>query len=239
MATTTVNASLQGIVERQDTSGSAIDWLTTTRDAASGTSTTTVTSNTNLTGMRAQYELAKGVYSSTCVRTFLFFDLSSINGTITAATLKVLAGSPGISDDVHVVPSTAWGSDGTTTTLSTGDYDAVEFNGTSGSSYGSILSWTASSYNDFTLTSDAISDMNTDGYLNCALLNEDNDYKGVTLSLGTDISHVIEFLDPTNPIKVEITYTPDGWNEIVNGVANASIANVIGVSESSIANINK
>jgi len=239
MATTTVNASLQGIVERQDTSGSTINWLTTTRDAASGTSTTTVTSNTNLTGMKAQYELAKGVYSSTCVRTFLFFDLSGINGTITAATLKVLADTNGNTDDVQVVPSTAWGGDGTTTTLSTGDYDGVEFDGTSGSNYGSILSWTASAYNDFTLTSDAITDMNNDGYLNCALINQDNDYRGITLSLSTDIVHGIEFLDPTNPIKVEITYTPDGWNEIVNGVANASIANVIGVSESSIANINK
>ena len=238
MATTTINASLQGLIERQDTGASAINWLTTTRNATTGTSTTTVTVNTNLVGLRAQYELSKGTYISTCTRTFLFFDLSSINGTITAATLKVLASTPGNTDDVQVTPSTAWGGDGTTTTLGTGDYDGVEFDGTSGSDYGSILSWTASAYNDFALTSDAITDMNNDGYLNCALINQDNDYRGISPSLGTDITHAIEFLDPTNPIKVEITYTPDTWNEIVNGVANANIANVAGVSESSIQSIN-
>ena len=238
MATTTINATLQGVVERQDSSGSAISWVSTTRNAAAGTGATTITANTFFTGMKVQYTFAKNLYVATCNRTFLFFDLSSVGGTITAATLKVLAGTPGNTDDVQAVPSTAWGGDGTTTTLATGDYDGVEFNGTSGSNYGSILSWTASSYNDITLTADAISDMNSDGYLNCALLDQDNDYKGIAPTLGTEISYPIEFLDATNPIKLEITYTPAGWNDNVNGVANASIANVMGVTESSIAGIN-
>lgn len=236
MATTTINASLQGVVQRLDTSASTINWLTTTRDATTGTSATTITSNTEANSMRAEYELSKGTYSSNCIRAFLFFDLSSINGTITAATLKVLAGATGNTDDVQVTPSTAWGGDGTTTTLSTGDYDGVEFNGTSGSNYGEILSWTASSYNDFTLSSDAISDMNNDGYLNCALLNQDNDYRGVNLSLGTDIVHTIEYNDPTNPIKIEITYTP-AFGDTVSGVSASNIANVIGVAKASIANV--
>jgi hypothetical protein len=238
MATTTINATLQGVIERQDSSGSAIAWVTTTRDAAAGTGATTITANTFFTGMKVQYTFAKNLYVATCNRTFLFFDLSSVGGTITAATLKVLAGTPGNTDDVQAVPSTAWGGDGTTTTLAVGDYDGVEFNGTSGSNYGSILSWTASSYNDITLSADAISDMNSDGYLNCALLDQDNDYKGIAPTLGTEISYPIEFLDATNPIKLEITYTPAGWNDNVNGVANASIANVMGVTESSIAGIN-
>ena len=238
MATTTINATLQGVIERQDSSGSAIAWVTTTRDAATGTSATTITANTFFTGMKVQYTFAKNLYVATCNRTFLFFDLSSVGGTITAATLKVLAGTPGNTDDVQAVPSTAWGGDGTTTTLAVGDYDGVEFNGTSGSNYGSILSWTASSYNDITLSADAISDMNSDGYLNCALLDQDNDYKGIAPTLGTEIKYPIEFLDATNPIKLEITYTPTGWNDNVNGVANASIANVMGVTESSIAGIN-
>lgn len=240
MATATINASLQGIIERQDSGSSAINWLTTTRNATAGTSATTVTTNTNLVGLRAQYEVSKGTYIATCTRTFLFFDLSSINGTITAATLKVLANIPGNTDDVQVVPSGAWGGDGTTTTLATGDYDEVEFEGTSGSNYGSILSWTASSYNDFTLTSDAISDMNNDGYLNCALLNQDNDYRGISPSLGTDITHAIEFLDASSPIKVEITYTPGAaWNENLNGVTNSNIAKVNGVGKASILEVNK
>ena len=240
MATATINASLQGVVERADTSLSTINWLSTTRDATTGTSATTITSNTEFNSMRAQYELSKGTYISRCVRAFLFFDLSSINGTITAATLKVLAGGTGNTDDVQVVPSTAWGGGGDTTTLSTGDYDAVEFLTDAGSSYGQILSWTASSYNDFTLSSDAISDMNNDGYLNCALLNQDNDYRGISPSLGTDIVHTIEYNDATNPIKVEITYTPGAsWNENLNGVTNSNIAKVNGVAKASILEVNK
>jgi hypothetical protein len=36
MATTTINATLQGVIERQDSSGAAINWVTTTRNAATG-----------------------------------------------------------------------------------------------------------------------------------------------------------------------------------------------------------
>ena len=238
MATTTINATLQGRIEKNLTSGSAISWVAAIRDAASGSYTITVSTNTFLVGMGVRYTFSKNIYVAECFRAFLFFDLSSVGGTITAATLKVLAGTPGNTDDVQAVPSTAWGGDGTTTTLTLSDYDGVEFNGTSGSNYGSILSWTASSYNDITLTADAISDMNSDGYLNCALLDQDNDYKGIAPTLGTEISYPIEFLDATNPIKLEITYTPAGWNDDVNGVANASIANVIDIAESSIAGMN-
>ena len=238
MATTTINATLQGRIEKNLTSGSAISWVAAIRDAASGSYTITVSTNTFLVGMGVRYTFSKNIYVAECFRAFLFFDLSSVGGTITAATLKVLAGTPGNTDDVQAVPSTAWGGDGTTTTLTLSDYDGVEFDGTSGSNYGSILSWTASSYNDITLSADAISDMNSDGYLNCALLDQDNDYRGIAPTLGTEISYPIEFLDATNPIKLEITYTPAGWNDNVNGVANASIANVMGVTESSIAGIN-
>ena len=238
MATTTINASLQGVIERQDSSGAAINWLTTTRNAAAGTVATTITTNTFFTGMQVQYTFSKNVYVATCNRTFLFFDLSSVGGTITAATLRVLAGTTGNTDDVQAVPSTAWGGDGTTEALATGDYDGVEFDGTAGSNYGSILSWTASSYNDIVLSADAISDMNSDGYLNCALLDQDNDYRGIAPTLGTLIDYPIEFLDPTNPIKLEITYTPAGWTKDIMGVSNASIVSVIGVAKASIANVN-
>ena len=239
MATITINATLQGVVEIQASSSVAINWLASIRNAAVGNYTFTVSTNTFLVGTGVEYTFSKNIYVGSCYRTFLFFDLSSVGGTITAATLKVLAGTPGNTADTQVVPSTAWGGDGTTETLATGDYDGVEFNGTAGSNYGlRTLDWTASSYNDITLTADAISDMNSDGYLNCALLNSDNDYKGVSPTLGTLIEYPIEFLDATNPIKLEITYTPAGWTKDINGVSNANIVSVIGVAKASIANVN-
>ena len=238
MATTTVNATYEGHVERLDTSGSAINWLTTTRNATTGTTATTVGGVKTAGTPRSYYLLEKGTYFSYNSRTFFFFDLSGVGGTITAATLKVYNNSTAITDDIECVEATAWGGDGTTSTMSTADYDEVALLGT-GSSYSSLLTWAGGgAYNNFTLNATAISDMNTNGYLNCALLTQDLDYRGIAPTLGTDVNFQVRFKDSSNPIYLDITYTPDTWNEIVNGVANASIANVMGVSESSIQSIN-
>ena len=235
MATTTVNSTIEGLIQRLDTSASTINWLTTTRNAATGTNATTLTSGENKNGaVESSYELAKGTYSSSNTRVFFFFDTSGVSGSITAATLYVYAGSAGNADS-QVVEATAWGGDGTTTTLETGDYDAISFT----TPYSSALvGWTTSAYNSYSLNSTAISAMNTDGYLNCAILTEDYDLKGVSPTLGDNWANVINFENSSNPIYLDITYTPDAWNEIVNGVANASISKVITVSESSIQSVN-
>ena len=237
MATTTVNSTIEGIVSRLDSSASTINWVTTTRNAATGTNATTFASGINKTGLspRASYQLAKGVYSTENSRTFLFFDVSGVGGTITAATLKVYASSPGNSVDTQVVEATAWGGDGSTTTLGTGDYDAVSFTTTYSPA---LLSWTATAYNDYTLNATAISAMNTDGYLNCAILTEDYDLKGVAPALGEDWYIPINFENSSNPIYLDITFTPAGWNDNIMGVANASIGNFIGVAEASIGSVN-
>lgn len=240
MATATINATNSGFVERLDTSSSTINWLTTTRNATTGSGAGTFNPPTAGTGSipRSSYELSKGTYSSYNNRGFFFFDLSSINGTITAATLKIYNPSTTSStNDIECVEATAWGGDGTTTTLATTDYDEVAFLGT-GSTYSSLLSWSATSYNNFTLNATAISNMNSDGYLNCALLTQDYDYRGIAPSLGSDISFVLRFNDSTNPNKLEITYTPQtGYSHSVNGVGSSSIVSVNTVATASITNI--
>lgn len=237
MATTTVNASYEGIVERLDTSSSAINWVTTTRNASTGTSATTYNSVAKSSlSPRSYYELAKGTYSSGNVRTFFFFDLSSVGGTITAATLKVYNDGSAISDDIECVEATAWGGSGSSSTLATTDYDEVALLG-SGDSYSNLLTWAGSAYNSFTLNSTAISDMNTNGYLNCALLTQDLDYRGIAPSLGTNVGFQVRFNDSSNPVYLDITYTP-AYSNAVNGVSASNIANVIGVAKASIANVN-
>ena len=237
MATTTVNASYEGIVERLDTSSSAINWLTTTRNASTGTSATTYNSIAkSALSPRSYYELAKGTYSSGNIRTFFFFDLSSVGGTITAATLKVYNDGSAISDDIECVEATAWGGSGSSSTLATTDYDEVALLG-SGDSYSNLLTWAGSAYNSFTLNSTAISDMNTNGYLNCALLTQDLDYRGIAPSLGTNVGFQIRFNDSSNPVYLDITYTP-AYDNTVSGVSASNIANVIGVAKASIANVN-
>lgn len=237
MATTTVNSTIEGLIQRLDSSASAINWVTTTRNATTGTNATTFTSGENKTGaVESAYGFAKGVYTASNTRVFFFFDVSAVKaaGSITAATLYVYAGSAGNADS-QVVEATAWGGDGTTTTLGTGDYDAISFTTTYSSA---LVGWTTSAYNSYSLNATAISAMNTDGYLNCAILTEDYDLKGVSPTLGDNWANTVNFENSSNPIYLDITYTPAGWDEIVNGVANASISKVITVSESSIQSIN-
>ena len=234
MATTTVNSTIEGLISRLDTSSSTINWVTTTRNAATGTNATTFTSGENKQGSLASYyELEKGTYGSGNSRVFFFFDLSGVGGTITAATLYVYAGSSGNADS-QVVEATAWGGDGTTTTLGTGDYDAISFTTTYSSA---LVGWTTSAYNSYSLNSTAVSAMNTDGYLNCAILTEDYDLKGVSPTLNTNWANVITFENSSNPRQLDITYTPAGWDLDVNGIVNSAIVSINGITESDIVNV--
>ena len=237
MATTTITATYQGMVQRLDTSTSTINWLTTTRDASTGTTATTYSSSTTSV-VRSEYTLQKGTYYSINERVFLFFDTSSISGTITSADLKVYNPSTvSNTDDIDCVEASAWGGDGSTSTLSTSDYSNVGFLGT-GTAYAALLSWSSQSYNTFNLGAAALSDMNTNGYLNCALMTEDPDYRGGGLTLGQDINFAISVKNGTYPIYLDITYTPQtGYSHDVNGVGSSSIVSVNNVATASIANI--
>ena len=140
MATATINVDLEGYIEREDTSGSTISWVPITRDDPTGTFADTRTTALNHFGTRSSYTLKRGTYSSLNSRSFFFFDLSSIVGTITAATLKVYAGTTGNSVDTVIVEATAWDNDGSTTTLGNPDYSALALT----TPYSSTkLSWTA------------------------------------------------------------------------------------------------
>ena len=63
------------------------------------------------------------------------------------------------------------------------------------------------------------------------------DYGNTDPPLGTTVDAGVEFLDPSNKIKVEVTYTPAGYGNTVIGVAGANIDNVIGVASGDIDNI--
>jgi len=237
MAKASITATYQGQVIRQDTSSSTINWLSTTRNATTGTGATTYTSATS-TQVRSEYTEQKGTYFSINERIFLFFDLSSINGTITAADLNVYNPSTVSStNDIDCVEASAWGGDGSSSTLATSDYDNVAFLGT-GTAYAALLSWSSLSYNTFNIGAAGLSAMNSDGYFNCALMTEDYDYRGINLTLGQDISFPIRAKDGSNPIYLEITYTPQtGYSHSVNGVGSSSIVSVNTVATASIANI--
>ena len=164
MPSTTVNATLQGKVYFTY-NAALINWSSQVRNATFGSSANTYTSTAVIGGaIRAYLISSRGAYAGHCSRVFLFFDgldTATGGGTITAATLKVYNSSSSNSIATIAVEATAWGGDGTTTTLSTGDYSNLDQSTVYSSSR---LSWSGAAYNDFTLNSTAIAAMNTDGY---------------------------------------------------------------------------
>jgi hypothetical protein len=232
MATTTIDVTYQGVVSFTYVDPFIINWVFDVRAAATGDTAVTHTSNTqDNSAVRASLTSGRLGNIGVCARTFLFFDdiFASIGyGTVTAATLKVYNGGSATSTQTIVVESYAWGSNGSSSTLVDTDYSELNRYGTG--TYSSVkTSWSGNSYNDFVLDASCIADINGYGYLNCAITEYDYDHLGYDPPTGTIFNAPIEFLDPTNKIKLEITYTPGGYPNKVIGVAGASIATVDGI----------
>lgn len=237
MPSTTVNATLQGRV-LYNLSAALINWTSQVRDASTGTSVSTYISPAQIAGaIRVYLVNSRSGVAGYCGRVFLFFDdldTATGGGTITAATLKVY--NSGGSNTINTIPveATAWGGDGTTTALSTSDYSNLD----QSVPYASEdLSWGGASYNDFVLNATAIAAMNTNGYLNVAVIEGEHDYGNTSPTLD-DISELatVKFVDSFNPIKLELTYSTIYGNTVM-GVASANIDNVIGVATADIDNI--
>ena len=240
MATTTIDATYQGVVSFTYVDPFFFDWITDVRDVVTGDTYTTYNTNTqNNDAVRASFQTGRLGNVGYCSRTFLFFetiDAVISGGTVTAATLKVYNGGSATSTRTIVVQSYAWGSDGSSNTLIDTDYSELNRYGTG--TYSSVkASWSGSNYNDFELDASCISDINGSGYLNCAITEYDYDHLGDYPTTNTIFNAHIEFLDPTNKIKLEITYTPAGYANKVIGVAGASIGKVDDVLSANISKV--
>lgn len=236
MATTTVDATYQGVVSNSGTIN--FDWVTDIRNAPTGDNADTYTSaTTNTTAIRVTSISGRGGNSGNCHRTFLFFEnlnTAVSGGTITAATLKVYNGGSSSNIQTRVAKATAWNGDGSDGNLNTGDYSLVDYNATYSLKK---TSWNGSAYNDFSLETDAIDDMNSNGYLNCAVVEFEYDYDGTEPIADFEDSATVDFLDSTNKIKLDITFTPAGYSNKVIGVASASIGKVVGVLSANISKV--
>lgn len=240
MPSTTVNATLQGRVF-YTLNAALINWTSQVRDASTGLTANTYTTTNAVGGaIRVYLVNSRTGVSGHCSRVFLFFDnldTATAGGTITAATLKVYNSGGSNAINTIAVEATAWGGDGSTTTLSTSDYSNLD----QSTAYSSEdLSWGGASYNDFALNATAISAMNTDGYLNVAVIEGEHDYGNTSPTLDdSSETATVRFVDGTNPIKLELTYTTGYGNKVigvdktnigeVTGVATADIGKVIGV----------
>lgn len=234
MPTQNVTAGLQGRIGNFQFNIS--NWLTDVRNASTGTTASTFTSPSSQSqAFRATHAFGRSGVSGSIYRTFLFFDVSSVPGTITAATLQVFGYSQTTSD-AFIVESTAWGGSGGTTTLTTAMYNDLDFS--QPYSQSSISNWSTSTStpNQFVINAAGISDMNSNGYLNVALINKSYDYDGSAPTLNTAFNSGARMKNTTYPIRLVITYDA-GYSEDVIDVTNTNIQNVIDVASGNIGTV--
>lgn len=172
--------------------------------------------------------MSKGQFYFRIHRTFLRFDTSSIDGTVSSATLKV-AGVSSNTADVIVVKSDAF--NGLSNNLTGGDFDNLDYS----TPYSSEIStWNLNLYNNIALNTDAKVDIENENVFRVALIEHDHDYLDVQPSLAGYDSGVW-FQDGTFPIELSVTYTPPASVTFsINGVAGANIGSINGVDAASI-----
>ena len=149
------------------------------RDATSG-----IAQNTSANNSTAM--IAAGPYFGFLVyRAFFYFDTSAITGTVSGGTLSIYGGANSGSNPI-VVKSDAFGGDGGTA-LNGADFDAMPGfsagNSMAGNvttySTGAITSWSTSGYNEFTLTAQAMADIQNNDFFIVAVVDYDYDYLNV------------------------------------------------------------
>lgn len=222
---TTINPSYQGAI----IGDSATTW-DGARGATNGSAYNYTTSTDANAAVRINYQTAKGISYWTINRSYLYFDVSSISGTVDSAVLKI-AGVSYNTADIIVVASTAF--NGTGNTLIGADFDNVAFD----TPYSAqVATWNVNSYNNISLNSAAYSAIAGSSVFRVAIIEHDFDYSDVSTT--TTPRSGIWFADSTYPIELYVGYVPGGYGDNVNGVSGSSIASVNSVSASSIANIN-
>ena len=180
-------------------------------------------------------------------RSFMVFNTSGISGTVASAELSV-RGYSANDGSVIAVKSDAYGGDGGT------NWSSSDFNNIVGWSAGSSLAgsatvygaqktttnWTTSGWNDFTATSDLLTDMKNNNVVIVCFMDYTNDYLNVEPSTGSYLNCGGYYAEKTSPdYRPHIDYTlATGYSNSVNGVAAASIGKINGIATASIEKVN-
>jgi hypothetical protein len=217
------------------------------RDATSGGSKSTVgTTSTVFTAVSKGLSRG-GAITYTVYRTFMYFDTSSITSTVASATLSV-RGLFANDGSVIAVKSDAFGGDGGTA-LANADFNNI-VGYSAGSSlagsatiYGSQIlttSWSTSGYNNFTATSDLLTDMKNNNVVIICFMDYTNDYLNVGVSGGflNTGAYTANYGGTSRDPKIDYTLAPTGYGNAVNGIAAASIGKINGVATASIEKVN-
>ncbi len=236
MATANIDASKQTFTR----SGTKTSW-SAARDATSSLNHTNyTTTQANVAAAIAELYLSgRGGGSYVVQRSFFFFDTSTINGTITAIDLKIV-GVTNTGNAVRVAKSTAFGTSGGSA-YANGDFD--NWTNPTGAFPPAPVPYNASNYtwsaltNTIALNATAISDANSNSYLNLVLVGGTYDYPDTEPTADVEKYSGIQFASSTEFPKLAITYTPAGYGNNVNGIDAIDIVEVNGITSADIVEV--
>lgn len=190
-----------------------------TRNASTGTlasvNSGTVSVFSDYTGLRGNtFRISRG---------YLNFDLSSVSGTITDLSLKLVTANLSATRDIIIVKSTA--PDGSN--IATSDFGDADLS-TAYSSEFTTFSNTAGTTNTITLNSTAISDANTNSELILAVVDHDYDYSNSQPSAGaqTALGYVLSSFTEIPLLEYTVQ---TGYGQTINGVVAANINKILNV----------
>tara|TARA_R100000541_G_scaffold24067_1_gene33807 strand:+ start:1962 stop:2654 length:693 start_codon:yes stop_codon:yes gene_type:complete len=187
--------------------------------------------SSNSLGVRAGFVEGRGGGQFFVSRAYAFFNTSTISGTVTSATVKVVSqGSNG--GNIRMYKGTAFGNNGSS--LSTDDFPAVTSTLYSTADYGE-LNWGTGQLRSFSCNSTAVSFLNSNSYLNVCFRNDkdvDEDEPSEDFYAGVNFQ-----TSGTNRIQLEVVTAATGYGNQVITVASSDISNVIGVATANIANV--
>ena len=234
-----------GIVTNQDFSGGRGFWAGA-RDAATGTgASSTITRDSKSCIIQTGTPNFANIIMS---RSFFVFDCSGISSAVASATLKIY-GHNTSSGQVIAIKASAPNSNGSTA-LSVADWDALPGFSAGASMNGNVTDyasaitsgWSTSGYNDFTLNSDALSDLENNSVIQIAIVNYNFDYlnnapspSGVTVANGMYFSDYVG--TSTDPI-IDYTLATSAGIAKLNDVAVANIGDFNDIAKANIAKIN-
>jgi len=234
MATTTINASKQ----TRARSGTQSSWSAARGATSSANHTNYTTTQTNVdTAINVIFNSGRGGGAYIVNRSFFFFDTSTVTGTITAIDLKIYGVTNG-GESVRVAESTAFGGGGGSAYANT-DFDGWLNPG------GSIIpvpytaanhTWTAGGTNTIALNSTAISDADSDEYLNLVIV-DNLDYNNLEPAVSLSNPSGMQFASSTTFPQLFITHTIEYANS-VNGLLPSKYAKVNSLTKSQISKIN-
>ena len=222
--TTTLNPTNEGYIL-----GPSELTFAAARNAATGAGAYNFTTSTPyLYAVYVRWYSQKGTNYWAITRTHFRFDTSSINGTVSSATLKVAGYSLALAD-IIVTKSTAF--NGVGNTLVTSDFGNVDYTRLYSSE---VPTWNLNSYNNIALNADAKTDIENENVFRVGLVEHDFDYLNVSTT-GNPRSG-IWFADGTYPVELSVTYTPSASvNFSINGISALNIGSINGVDAASIA----